>query len=59
MVIRSRGSVSGDFVILRREDTRFYSQVRPGDQVTVKYNMMATDVSLAAPERVVVPRHRY
>jgi hypothetical protein len=59
IVIRSRGPVSGDFVILRRENTRFYSQVRPGDLVTIKYNMMATDVSLAAPERVVVPRHRY
>jgi hypothetical protein len=57
IVIRSRGANPGDWVILRREDTRFYSQIRPGDVVTIKYNMMATDVVLDATPRVVQPHY--
>jgi hypothetical protein len=58
IVIRSRGTNPGDWVLLRREDTRFWAQVQPGDLVTVKYNMMATDVTPMAPVRTVPPRYR-
>jgi hypothetical protein len=60
IVIRSRGANAGEWVILRRNDTRFYAQVRPGDMVSIKYNMMATDVTPLVPvaPRVVPPRYR-
>jgi hypothetical protein len=59
ITLRTRGPNPSDFVILRREDTRFYSQIRPGDIVTIVYNMMATDVKLDRPEHVerVVPAY--
>lgn len=66
IVIRSRGPNAGDWVILRRDDTRVWSPFRVGDTVTVKYNMMATDVTPVTtvpvpvtPVPAVPPRHRY
>jgi hypothetical protein len=56
IVIRTRGPERTDWVILRREDTRFWAQVRVGDTVSIKYNMMATDVTPVVP--LVAPRHR-
>ena len=58
IVIRGTYPNRRDWVIMRREDTRFSSQIRPGDMVNINYNMMATDVRLVTPVPVMPPRVR-